>query len=184
MERRLLEAVAGPPAEVVRMPPIVKRYYPASAAAAGVGNTRRARSQWIRNHSESGISCQCWQNIVRDASKARRAASLGVSSARPPNTSTATAPANIASLEQLKERSEINDSRARQQTLGIANVFRLERTGYRKGERRVCNPAGMPRIDSGSLPSWCQCHVSRISPILGDMERPKSSISALCQMNS
>jgi UDP-GlcNAc:undecaprenyl-phosphate/decaprenyl-phosphate GlcNAc-1-phosphate transferase len=38
MERRLLEAATGHPAEVVKMPVIVKRYYAASAASATVGS--------------------------------------------------------------------------------------------------------------------------------------------------
>src|SRR5580658_4167364 len=38
IERRLQEAVTGRKAEVVRMAPIVKRYYAASTAAVGVGN--------------------------------------------------------------------------------------------------------------------------------------------------
>jgi len=42
IERRLQEVVTGRKADVVRMPPIVKRYYAASAAAAGVGQSAGA----------------------------------------------------------------------------------------------------------------------------------------------
>ena len=42
LERRVQRVVAGRKAEVVRMPPLVKRYYAASAAAAGVGNSSGA----------------------------------------------------------------------------------------------------------------------------------------------
>jgi UDP-GlcNAc:undecaprenyl-phosphate GlcNAc-1-phosphate transferase len=68
MERLFLEAAATVhPVEVVKIAPIVKRYYayPQTTAAS----------------------------TFRDASKASRAASAGVLAARPPNTSTATAPA-------------------------------------------------------------------------------------------
>src|ERR1700722_11399404 len=68
MERLFLEAAATVhPLEVVKIAPIVKRYYayPQTSAAS----------------------------TFRDASKASRAASAGVLAARPPNTSTATAPA-------------------------------------------------------------------------------------------
>jgi hypothetical protein len=44
MERRLHEAATGRPAEVIKMPPIVKRYYAASAAAAGGANRNRSAS--------------------------------------------------------------------------------------------------------------------------------------------
>jgi UDP-GlcNAc:undecaprenyl-phosphate GlcNAc-1-phosphate transferase len=39
IERRLMEATTGRPAEVVKMPAIVKRYYATSAAAAGAGKS-------------------------------------------------------------------------------------------------------------------------------------------------
>jgi UDP-GlcNAc:undecaprenyl-phosphate GlcNAc-1-phosphate transferase len=39
MERRVQEVAASRPAEIVKIPPIVKRYYAASAAAAGAGSS-------------------------------------------------------------------------------------------------------------------------------------------------